>query len=55
MDGDGDDDEWICALFSHITDSKYTYACVGNMYMPQCIHYEGNEYLVGTTDKPKEE
>lgn len=45
-----DEQEWECSLFSHITEGGY-YACVGSWWL-QCIPYEGNEYLVGTTNKP---
>ena len=43
---------WSCDLFSHIDNG--TYVCIGGGWS-QCIPYEGNEHLVGTTDKPKEE
>lgn len=43
---------WIADLFSHIVNrllGGYTFACVGH-YPSQCIPYEGNEHLLGTTD-----
>lgn len=51
-----DKQEWWCAIFSHVrkTDEKYKYA-TNPFLWTQCIPYEGNEHLVGTTDKPKEE
>lgn len=44
---DEDDDEWVCDIFSHI-DEDNLYYCVGTRWQ-QCIHYEGNEHLLGTT------
>ena len=49
---DDDDEEWTCSLFSLKDDGGYN-AC--GLIWNQCIPYEGNEHLVGTTDKPKEE
>lgn len=46
---DEDDDEWVCDIFSHIDENDYYY-CVGTRWK-QCIHYEGNEHLLGTTNK----
>lgn len=45
---------WIPDTFScyNQEDDKYPYICLGNYYS-QCIPYEGNEYLVGTTDSPE--
>ncbi|MGL5958355.1 MAG: hypothetical protein ACRCZZ_07185, partial [Phocaeicola sp.] len=46
------DEEWSCDLFSHITkNDEYKYTCLA-MSWKQCIPYEGNEHLLGTTDKP---
>lgn len=44
-----DDDEWVCDIFSHIDELDFYY-CVGTRW-EQCIHYEGNEHLLGTTNK----
>lgn len=44
-----DDDEWVCDIFSHIDEYDFYY-CVGTRW-EQCIHYEGNEHLLGTTKK----
>lgn len=49
---DGYDEVWKCDLFSHI-DVDGNYACVGVDYWKQCIPYEGNEHLLGTTNKPE--
>lgn len=53
---DNDDDVWRANLFSHerCGSSHPYYVCGGNLYK-KCITYKGNEYLVGTTYKPKEE
>ena len=48
----GQFDVWKAGLFSHCNDNGYS--CNG-AYWAECIPYEGNEHLVGTTDKPKEE
>lgn len=43
---------WVADLFSHMINKPfggYTFACVGH-YPSQCIPYEGNEHLLGTTD-----
>lgn len=38
-------------IFSHIVE-KDLYYCVGTIWH-QCIPYEGNEHLLGTTNKPE--
>lgn len=48
---DIDENEWECSLFSHIDEEGY-YVCVGSWWM-QCIPYEGNEHLLGTTNNPQ--
>lgn len=43
---------WVADLFSHMVNKplgEYTFACVGH-YPSQCIPYEGNEHLLGTTN-----
>lgn len=47
-----DDEIWDCNLFSLYRNGVYW--CVGDVHK-QCIPYEGNEHLLGTTNKPKEE
>ena len=47
---DEDDDEWVCDIFSHIEEDDLYY-CVGTRWK-QCIAYEGNEHLLGTSKKP---
>jgi len=46
---DLDDVAWKCGLFSHYEEDSSHFACVGSIYK-QCIPYEGNEKLLGTTD-----
>lgn len=48
---DLDEHKWECSLFSHIDEEGY-YVCVGSWWM-QCIPYEGNEHLLGTTNEPE--
>lgn len=46
-------DSWICSYFSHtsyLDTHKRYYVCMGN-YWNQCIPYEGNEELLGTSNK----
>lgn len=47
---DRDTDEWECSLFSHIDEEGLCY-CV-SVWWFQCIPYEGNEHLLGTTNDP---
>lgn len=47
---DLDTHEWVCNFFSHIDEEGY-YVCVGSWWL-QCIPYEGNEHLLGNTNKP---
>lgn len=48
---DLDEQKWRCNLFSRITEEGY-YNCVTSLWL-QCIPYEGNEHLLGTTNKPE--
>lgn len=51
---DNDDDVWKANLFSHEEcELSYPYYVCGGNFYKQCIPYEGNEELVGTTKKPK--
>lgn len=45
---DEEDDEWVCDIFSHIDELHELYYCVGTIWK-QCIAYEGNEHLLGTS------
>ncbi|MBO4714400.1 MAG: hypothetical protein J5615_11065, partial [Fibrobacter sp.] len=44
---DDDDNLWKLDMFSH-KSTDGTYQCIGNWY-EQCIPYEGNEHLLGTS------
>lgn len=47
---DNNEQKWTVDLFSfYDKDLVYTHACVGH-YVNQCIPYEDNEHLLGTTD-----
>lgn len=49
------EDKWHCDLFSFASRGDICgdyYVCAGGSYA-QCIPYEGNEHLLGTTDGPK--
>lgn len=48
---DGDQYEWQCNFFSGI-DKENFYLCVSARW-EQCIPYEGNEHLLGTTNEPE--
>ncbi len=50
---DGDPDIWVISFF--MDDSIAGYRVLNGEWFDQCIPYEGNEYLVGTTDKQKED
>lgn len=46
---DNENMEWKCNLFSHYKrGGNYPYACIDSSYR-DCIPYEGNEHLLGTT------
>lgn len=46
-----DNQPWRACLFSHYReDLACPYVCVGCSAYKQCIPYEGNEYLLGTTN-----
>lgn len=47
---DNNEQFWTCDWFSfHDTKQVYPFACVGH-YVSQCIPYEGNQHLLGTTN-----
>lgn len=49
------DEDWTISLFSHYNekDKVYPFVCINGFYYNRyCIPYEGNEYLLGTTDSP---
>lgn len=51
---DTDSREWRCAIFSHISLNKNYFGkyVTEISTWKQCIPFEGNEHLVGTTDSP---
>lgn len=46
---DNDEQLWSADLFGFYGKTLYPFMCVGH-YMNQCVPYEGNEHLLGTTD-----
>lgn len=47
-------EKWKLDIFSHFVDgNSFPYRCVGGYY-DECLPYEGNEALLGTTDAPEE-
>ena len=51
---DNDEQFWTCDWFSfYNTKQIYPFSCVGH-YVNQCIPYEGNEHLLGTTNNCSE-
>ena len=50
---DSDDAIWVGSLFSFVDNqSPFKFICVNGNGFKQCIPYEGNECLLGTTDNP---
>lgn len=51
---DSDDEKWSACLYSHKDSNsrEYYHRMVGDAGFAQCIPYEGNEHLLGTTDSP---
>ena len=49
---DYDSARWKSDLFSYADVENRMYICVGSSWR-QCIPYEGNEHLLGTTNKPE--
>lgn len=52
---DDDNFAWCLALYAYFQEETALHRMVGGACWGQCIPYEGNEHLLGTTDKPKEE
>ena len=52
---DDDSCEWCLALYAYYRESTKLHRMVGGACWDQCIPYEGNEHLLGTTEKPKED
>lgn len=55
---DNDRGKWRASIFSyHIIkgrQTRYPFCCIGNSFS-QCIPFDGNEHLLGTTEMPSEE
>lgn len=51
---DDNSGEWCLALYAYYRESTKLNRMVGGACWEQCIPYEGNENLLGTTDKPSE-
>lgn len=51
---DDDSGEWCLGLYAYCVKPRF-HRMVGGEYFEQCIPYDGNEHLLGTTDKPNEE
>lgn len=50
---DSERDEWKAGIFSHVSIKRtFPFVTINNCHK-QCIPYEGNEHLVGTTNSPK--
>lgn len=49
---DSDHSKWECDIFSHLGDKEGIFVCISDWWR-QCIPYEGNEHLLGTTNKPE--
>ena len=47
---DRNTDKWIGAFYSHCKSNGKKFYTIGSSYYYQCIPYEGNEHLLGTTD-----
>ena len=50
---DDDGREWRCDIFSHLGYKGGVFICF-TTWWKQCIPYEGNEHLLGTTNNPEE-
>lgn len=48
------DSVWRCELFSHYNtfNKQFPYVCLSSVYK-DCIPYEGNQHLLGTTNNPR--
>lgn len=52
---DLDDERWQAAFYDQYLadEEKYPHHVISGACFTQCIPYEGNEHLLGTTDSPK--
>lgn len=51
---DSNEEKWVPAFFAYYDDDDYgfPYNVIGEICYSQCIKFEGNECLTGTTNKP---
>ncbi len=45
--------EWTASIFSHNKEFDYKYTSISGVNWKFCIPFEGNEHLLGTTNKPQ--
>lgn len=52
---DKDDERWQAAFYDQYLadEEKYPHHVISGACFTQCIPYEGNEHLLGTTDSPE--
>lgn len=50
---DYDEELWATAFYSHKVKGYYPYITASSMGFKQCIPFEGNEHLIGTSNSPK--
>lgn len=50
-DADGEPDTWVISFF--MDESIVGYRVLNGEWFDKCIPYEGNEYLLGTTNNPE--
>ena len=52
---DNDNERWQAAFYDqYLTDNGASpHRVIGEGYFSQCIPYDGNEHLLGTTDRPE--
>ena len=48
---DNDNERWQAAFYDQYLNGASPHRVIGEGYFSQCIPYEGNEHLLGTTDK----
>lgn len=49
---DYNDLPWLPTMYAYSREGEYCYVSISGSVFKQCIPYEGNEYLVGTTNSP---
>lgn len=45
--------KWLASFYSHYDKEKNVHICTNGAICTDCIPYEGNKHLLGTTDEPK--